>query len=569
MALQRDLQRDLGVRLGFASETGKRAANEDYVAACLGQPGAVHRDVVAAVADGVGGHKGGREAAEVAVRSFIDAYYSLPETLGVRRRAARALEAANSWIHSQGRVDAARSGMACAFSSIILSRRQCHVIHIGDTRAYRLSDGRLERMTQDHIAGRGDLAHMLNRAIGFEEFARFDYTSVGLRQHDRLLICSDGVHGALGDFRLQQLLEERTPPEESARSIVDAALAAGSSDNTTALVLDVVDLPPADRDDLTHAIATLPILDLPVTGDTIDDFALHDVLSDGRYSRLFKAVDKRAGREVVLKFPHPRVASEGSYRLAFVREAWVAARVRSLWIGEIIEVPAERQTRLYSAMPLYEGETLEQRLNRAPRLSLTEGIAIATKLVRAVTALHRAGIIHRDIKPDNVILLKDGGLRLVDLGVARVPLLEDFPAEDIPGTASYMAPELFGGKAGDEASDLFALGVTVYRMFTANYPFGEIEPFSRPRFGKPAPLSRYRPDLPAWLDAVIGKALSIEPAQRFGDAIEFAHELENGATWAGPAVTTRKSLHDRDPVTFWKVLCAILALIIVVLLARH
>jgi len=189
--------------------------------------------------------------------------------------------------------------------------------------------------------------------------------------------------------------------------------------------------------------------------------------------------------------------------------------------------------------------------------------------VRAVTSLHRAGIIHRDIKPDNVILLKDGGLRLVDLGVARVPLLEDFPAEDIPGTASYMAPELFGGTAGNEASDLFALGVTVYRMFTANYPFGEIEPFSRPRFGKPAPLSRYRPDLPAWLDAVIGKAISIEPAQRYGDAIEFAHELENGATWAGPAVTGRKSLHDRDPVTFWKVLCAILAVIVVVLLARH
>ncbi|WP_050400857.1 bifunctional protein-serine/threonine kinase/phosphatase [Bradyrhizobium embrapense] len=562
-------QHDLGVRVGFASETGKRAANEDYVAVCLGQADALHRDVVAAVADGVGGHKGGRDAAEVAVRSFIDAYYSLPETLGVRRRAARALEAANSWIYGQGRIDAARSGMACALSSIILSRRQCHVIHIGDTRAYRLSDGRLERLTQDHIAGRGDLAHMLSRAIGFEEFARFDYTSVGLRQHDRLLICSDGVHGALSDSGLQQLLEERTPPDESARSIVDAALAAGSSDNTTALVLDVVDLPPADRDDLTHAIATLPILDLPESGDTIDDFALSDVLSDGRYSRLFKATDKRAGREVVLKFPHPRVASEGSYRLAFVREAWVAARVRSLWIGEIIEVPAERQTRLYSAMPLYEGETLEQRLTRAPRLSLTEGIAIATKLVRAVTALHRAGIIHRDIKPDNVILAKDGGLRLVDLGVARVPLLEDFPAEDIPGTASYMAPELFGGKPGDEASDLFALGVTVYRMFTANYPFGEIEPFSRPRFGKPAPLSRYRPDLPAWLDAVIGKALSVEPTQRFGDAIEFAHELENGATWAGPAVTARKSLHDRDPVTFWKVLCAILALIIVVLLARH
>ena len=159
-------------------------------------------------------------------------------------------------------------------------------------------------------------------------------------------------------------------------------------------------------------------------------------------------------------------------------------------------------------MPFYEGETLEQRLNRSPKLSLSEGIGIATKLARAVATLHRAGIIHRDIKPDNVILLTGGGLRLVDLGVARVPLLEDFPAQDIPGTASYMAPELFSGRAGDEFSDLYALGVTMYRTFTAAYPYGEIEPFSRPRFGKPVALSRYRPDLPAWLDAVIGKALA-------------------------------------------------------------
>ncbi|QWG20788.1 protein kinase [Bradyrhizobium sediminis] len=563
-------QRNLQVRVGFVSETGKRSANEDYVGTCLGQTGAArNRDVVAAVADGVGGHRGGREAAEVAVRCFVDAYYSLPETMGVRRRAARALEAANSWIYAQGRVDPQLGGMSCAFSSIILSRRLCHVIHIGDTRAYRLSEGRLERLTADHIAGRGDLAHLLNRAIGFEDFARFDYATIGLRQHDRLMICSDGVHGALADHRLQVLLGERASPEESARALVDAALAAGSTDNVTALVLDVVDLPPADRDELTHSIATLPILDLPSTGEVIDDFALGDVLSDGRYSRLFKATDRRQGREVVLKFPHPRVASEGSYRLAFVREAWVAARVRSLWIGEIIEVPDERQTRLYSVMPLYEGETLEQRLKRPPQLSLAEGVGIATRLARAVATLHRAGIIHRDIKPDNVILLNGGGLRLVDLGVARVPLLEDFPAEDIPGTASYMAPELFGGRQGDEFSDLYALGVTVYRMFTAAYPYGEIEPFSRPRFGKPVSLSRHRPDLPAWLDAVVGKALHVDPAQRFGDVIEFAHELENGAMWAKPAAATRQALYDRNPLLFWKILSAGLVILVAILLARH
>lgn len=565
--------RNLQVRAGFASETGKRPNNEDYVGVHLGRPGSASGDVIAAVADGVGGHNGGREAAELAVRCFIDAYVSLPETLGVRHRAARALEAVNGWVHAQGRVDPLLKGMSCAFSSVVLSRRVCHVVHIGDTRTYRLSEGRLERLTQDHIAGRGDFAHLLNRAIGFEEFARFDYVTTGLRQHDRLMLCSDGVHGALSDQQLQDILAQRTPPEESARSLVEAALAAGSSDNATALVLDVIDLPPADRDELTHAISSLPILDLPSPGDTIDGFRLGDILSDGRYSRLFRAADTSQGdREVVLKFPHPRVAAEGSYRLAFVREAWVAARVRSLWIGEIIELPAERQTRLYSAMPFYDGETLERRLNRSPQLSLADGIAIATKLVRAVVTLHRAGIIHRDIKPDNVILLTSGGLRLVDLGVARVPRLEDFPAQDIPGTPSYMAPELFAGEPGNEASDLFALGVTVYRMFTRAYPFGEIEPFSRPRFGKPTPISRYRPELPAWLDAVVGKALSADPAQRFGDAIEFAHELENGASWAGPATMQRRSLHDRDPLMFWKVLSAlqfVVILILAIMIARR
>jgi hypothetical protein len=106
-------------------------------------------------------------------------------------------------------------------------------------------------------------------------------------------------------------------------------------------------------------------------------------------------------------------------------------------------------------------------------------------------------------------------------------------------------------------------------MFTSAYPYGEIEPFSRPRFSRPAPLSRYRPDLPAWLDAVIGKALSVEPAQRYGDVIEFTHELENGATWAGPAVPKKQSLHDRNPLMFWKVLCAVLVVIIGIILARH
>lgn len=562
-------RRTLQVRLGFASEKGRRPDNQDYVGAHMGNSGdGAARGVVAAVADGLGGHRGGRQAAELTIRSFIDAYYALPETLGVQRSAARALEAINQWLHAQGRSDPELSGMGCAFSSLILVRRSGHLIHVGDSRIYRLSEGRLECLTSDHVAGRGDLAHVLTRAVGLEELVRLDHLAIGLRPHDRFLLCTDGVHGAVNGARLKALLDERAAPEESARSVVEAALSAGGYDNATALVLDIVDLPAADHDELAYAIGELPILALPAPGETVDGFVLGEVVSDGRYSRLFRASDGAQGRPLALKFPHPRVAAENSYRLAFVREAWVAARVRSPWIGEVIEPPPGRRTRLYSVMPFYEGETLERRIARS-RVSLAEGVRIAVRLARAVDALHRAGVIHRDIKPDNVILAPDGGLRLVDLGVARVPRLEEFPICDIPGTPSFMAPELFRGQAGDEASDLYALGVTVYRMFAVSYPYGEVEPFMTPRFGKYVSMSKARPDLPAWLDAVVAKAVDVDPERRFGDAIEFAHELENGATSARPASPARRSLYDRDPLKFWQFVALALSVVVIALLASQ
>ena len=559
----------LQVRLGFSSQTGKRARNEDYVAALLGSPAQIAaRGIVAAVADGLGGHKGGRQASELTIRSFFDGYAALPETLGVHRAVARALGPVNAWVHAQGRTDPALEGMATTLTALILLRRSAHVVHVGDCRLYRSSAGRLEQLTQDHTLGRGDLAHVLTRAVGLGDALRFDYAVIALRQHDRFLLCSDGVHGSLGDRRLRDLLADNAAPEVTAQAIVAAALDAGSSDNVTALVLDIVDLPPVDQAELRRFVETLPILALPVSGDCIDGFRLGEMISDGHYSRLFRAADGTPPRDIVLKFPHPKVAAEHTYRLAFVREAYVAVRVRSPWIGEIIEVQPDRQTRLYSVMPYYDGQTLEQRLKRK-KLDLAEGIGIAAKLARALVTLHRAGIIHRDLKPDNVILETSGGLRLVDLGVARVAKFEDFPVEDIPGTPSYMAPELFAGHPGDESSDLYALGVTLYRAFSAAYPYGEIEPFSRPRFAKAVPLSRHRPDLPAWLDAVLAKATAVKASERFGDVIEFAMELENGAAAGRSPFVARKPLYQRNPVRFWQGVSALLLLVLLIVLARR
>ncbi|GAB4512511.1 MAG: bifunctional protein-serine/threonine kinase/phosphatase [Sulfuricaulis sp.] len=556
---------------GFASERGRREQNEDYCGNA--RPKDDTRELIMAIADGMGGGLGGRVAAETSVRGFIDAYYSLPETLGVDRLAARSLAAINRWVHAQGRQDPGLKSMATTFSALILRGRNAHVVHVGDTRIYRLREHALQRLTRDHVHDHPDLRHVLYRAVGLEAGVHADYGVHDVRTHDRFLLCSDGVHGVLSDERIRAILDERASPPEGAQQVVAAALRAGSQDNATAFVVDILGLPVADRAQMESALADLPIADLPNAGDVVDGFRLHDVIADGRYSRLFRAEDTVTPREAILKFPHPRVASEEHYRRAFARETWVTAQVRSPWVAEVIELPPGRQTRLYSVMPHYAGESLEQRLLRAPPITLGQGVNIGIRLAKAVYALHRARVIHRDIKPENVMLtLKNAagetGLRLLDLGAARLPGMEKSREAEIPGTPSYMAPELFNGAAGDERSDVYALGVTLFRLFSAGrYPYGEVEAFSHPRFTKRASLNRYRPDLPAWLDVILAKATAVDPAERHGDAMELAFDLENAMARGAKVVARRQSWYERNPVRFWQIVSAALFLALLIVLS--
>jgi len=556
--------------VGFFSKTGPRKHNEDFAGAVFGaelpEP---RRDVVAAIADGIGSAKGGRVAAETAVRGFLDGFCDLPETMEVRRAAARIVSALNGWIHAQGHHDPALAGMGCTFTALVLRGRIAHLLHVGDTRAYRLSGDRLTRLTTDHVRGGTGRSRTLYRALGVEAEVRLDYATQPVALHDRFLLCSDGVHGFLTDQSIADLLRERSAPRDTARALVTAALQSGSADNCTALVLDVVGLPTAESTDIGTTVMQLPLIPVPLSGETIDGFVLKVPLSDGRYSRLFGAVDEVEGGEVALKFPKPQVAAMAIHRAAFVREAWVGARVNSPWLGHIIELPPGRQTCLYTVMPLYQGELLETRLRRRPSLGLEEGRNIAVKLARAAAALHRAGIIHRDIKPDNVILEGGGSLKLIDLGVVRVPGLEDFPPEDIPGTPGYMAPELFAGEPGNEGTDIYALGVTMFRAFTGEFPYGNADATSPPRRDRPQELSALRPDLPAWLQAALGRAIAIDPTQRFRDMIEFAVEMEAGPARAPAAVRRPRTLYERSPLQFWQGVAALLALALLLSLLRH
>ncbi|WP_327754819.1 protein kinase (plasmid) [Sphingobium sp. SJ10-10] len=556
----------LRVAAGHASEQGARPDNQDFVGIYAAtETERIHHGMIAALADGVGGARGGRIAAELAIRALIEGLYDQPDTIGTPAAVRRVMAPFNRWLAAMGRTET-MAHAATTFTALILKGRRAHLCHVGDSRAWHYREGRLTLLTEDHSRSHPDQKHILYRALGIEEHLRLDHHEIVLAEHDRLLLTSDGVHGSLSPKRLEKLLGARNSAEADAIAIVDAALSAGSADNASAVVLDVVSLPAIDHDSVASDIARLPILAPPREGDSVDGFRLDSLLSDGRYARLFRATDTLSGGQMVVKFPKPNLLSEGGARLAFAREMLVGSRVSSPFVAAAVPVPPDRQTRLYGVQPFYDGETLEKRLARP--VSLEDGLAIAIKLTRAVAALHRLDIIHRDIKPDNVLLLRDGGLKLIDLGVARLPRIEEFASKEVPGTFSYLAPEMFAKNAGDEGTDQYALGVTLWRLFARRYPYGEIEAFSRPRFRKAAPPSTHRPELPAWLDNILTRSVAIDASDRFGDVIELLRALEGGAAVAR---VNQRGLPfiERDPVRFWQVVSLVLAIMVIVALVTR
>lgn len=558
---------ELVVSAGFASRTGPRADNQDFGGVHLGTAGERARHgIVAAVADGVSGGKDGRVAAELAVRALIEGFYAMPDTIGPAKALHRPLDAYNRWLHAQARGEE-MAASATTFTAFALRGRQAHVAHVGDSRAWRFAAGRLTQLTTDHVRPEPDLRHVLIRAVGLEPDLRMDHTSIELAEHDRLLLTSDGVHGVLAQKAIAAILRAAASAEATAERLVEAALDAGGRDNATALVLDVVRLPAPDHDGILAALSGLPFVEAPRPGESIDGYRIERVLSAGRHAVLLVATDDEDGAQVVLKFPRREVLSERALRLAFAREILLGQRISSPFVLGAHPVRRDRQSALYGVQPLLEGETMEARLTQR-LVPLEAAHQAAVKLVRAVAALHRIDVVHRDIKPQNVMLLADGGLKLIDLGVARLPRVEDSRADEIPGTPGFMAPEQFDGNAGDALTDQFALGVTLYRWFTGAWPFGEQEVFQRPRFGVPVPPSRHRPDIPSWLDHAILTAIQPRREARFGDVIELLRELEGGASLARGTPRGRP-LIERNPLVFWQGLSALLgAALLAVLFLR-
>lgn len=539
----------LSVRIGYTSLTGARVANEDF-GGYVTPAGAelMDKGILLAVADGLGGHENGREAAERTVRGLLADYYATPATWSVNSSLERVIQSLNQWVLSQARKYRQTAGMATTLSAMVARGTRYYLAHVGDTRIYRLRGGGLEQLTTDHTWAHPELDSVLSRAVGLDSKLSVDFADGDLMVGDVYALMSDGVWATLGDERIRKILEDETDPEAAAADLAMAATRAGSPDNCTALVMKVDGLPPARLPEIIASGSALPLPPPLKPGQVIDGLTVEEVLHHSLVTLLYRVADA-LGRQRVLKTLR-NGAGDVENCQALVYEEWLARRVVDSRFPEVIDWPGRRH--LYYLMSWHEGATLKARLAAGHRFSPAQVVELGGEILRGVGALHRLAIVHRDIKPDNLHLDAHGRLRILDLGVAASDGHE-FNEINNPGTPSYMAPELFAGERANEASDLYAVGVTLYELLARRYPYGEIEPFQKPRFGDPVAVTRYRPDTPDWLEAILLKAVAPTPAERFETAEEFLLALELGAH--RPLRTPRRRpLMQRDPALGLKLL---------------
>jgi WD40 repeat protein len=278
-----------------------------------------------------------------------------------------------------------------------------------------------------------------------------------------------------------------------------------------------------------------------------------EVIGRGGMGVVLKAFDEVLHRVVAIKVMAPQLATSATARKRFVREAQAAAAVRNEHVIDIHAVEEAKDVP-YLVMEYISGISLQERLDRTGPLALKEILRIGIQTAAGLAAAHSQGLVHRDVKPAN-ILLENGveRVKLTDFGLARA--VDDASLTQsglVAGTPQYMAPEQAGGQAIDRRADLFSLGSVLYALCTGRPPFrasGTMAVLKRVCEDKPRPIAEINPDIPDWLVALIARLHAKNPAERFQSAAEVAALLsQHLAEVQQPALAPLPSLPSTLPL---------------------
>lgn len=565
------------------------------------------------VADGVSSSTVSQIASDFATRQFTKLFNIAPEQWTVKTRAETIIKEINALLYTRTQKSAfcytPEKGYVCTFSVAIVTGNHLDVFHVGDSQIQVVtSDAKdpilLTRPHRQALDSEPSQTYLTN-ALGVKANIDIDHTSLTLTSPSTIAISTDGVYEfvALPNI-LNKINNAYTLSENQAALVVHEAFNNGSDDNLTLLLIKVefgnIDVDSSgDIDGEQSLISAIGEIDtnchgvsnaagyndgkLPPkttgelaftelkTGDEIDGFNIERQLYTSARSHVFIATRRTSPAAypydtVVVKTPATDFSQSPEMLNGFLIENWFLRRVDS---PHIVKSPTfmdlgyqNTPTAFYSVSSYVQGQTLAQWSIDNPTPSLEQVRNIVEQVSNGLQAMHRQGILHRDIRPDNIIISEHGHCTLIDLGSAALKnapsLYSDAP---IPGAALFAAPEYFLGNVGTERSDLFSLAVLTYYLLCGRYPYhtklAHCRTFAEQKKLKyETALDPKRP-IPTWIDSALKRALHINPDKRYSSLSEFIHSLR----YPNPSEhTTYQPLVKRHPLFVYKAL--ILALIV-------
>ena len=565
---------ELKISIGQHSDKGRKESNQDFHGAMIpGQPMLGLKGIVLALADGISSSSVSRDASESAVKGFLTDYYCTSDAWSVKTSATRVIDATNSWLYAQTRrgpnaydMD---KGYVCTLSVMVVKSTTAHVFHIGDSRLYRLVGNSLEQLTDDHRVVISSEQTYLSRALGMNAQLEIDYRTVQLEKGDVFVQATDGVCEHLDPRAVVAALGEHAADlDRAAKAIVAHAYDQGSPDNLTVQIVRVDELPDGEAGEVFGQASDLPLPPLLEARMVFDGYRIVRRIHGSNRSHVYLAVDTDSEDIVVIKIPSIDLRDDRTYLRQFMMEEWIARRIDS---ANVLRPRQQSRKPNYSYVvtEFVDGQTLSQWMIDHPRPDLETVRGIVEQIARGLRAFHRMEMLHRDLRPENIMIDKTGTVKIIDFGSTQVAgVAESDRSADrnpVPGTVQYAAPEYFLGEGGTPRSDLFSLGVITYQMLTGRLPYGAEMAKARTRSQQrntayTSVLDNDR-EIPAWIDGVLKKAVHPDPRKRYEELSEFVFDLRH------PNESFLKSstapLLERNPLLFWKTLSFLLACAVV------
>ena len=532
-----------------------RENNEDFVG--FWQPETLEekrsRGAVAVLADGVGGLNHGEVASRLAVETALKTFRQAPEGQTPQQMLTQMFNAANLAVYDKGMEDHGKSRMATTLDIVVFRDNEIVVGNVGDSRVYLVRKAEIKQLSTDHTyigmqqklgliseqeAKTSENRSILTRSIGQEPVIRVDVESTMVFRGDRVVLCSDGLYAYVSDSEIADIVS-RLSPAQACRQLVALAEQRGTDDNLSVQVIQINDV---EKIAYYRGVPMYDETTDPTTryelrpGQTLDNrFLINETISRSGMATIFKATDLKTKETVAVKVPLMEFESDPGFYSRFQREQEIGSRLNHPYILKFIPVEEEQRSRPYIVTEYLSGYTLAHLLNSVRPLPEKDAVKLASRICEALAYMHENGVIHRDLKPQNIMICYDGTIRIMDFGIAkaaegrRITFTGFTPSV---GTPDYMAPEQVKGKRGDERTDIYSLGAILYEMVVGRTPF---ESENENLFvimnarvtGDPVAPRKANPKVSPQVEEIILHALERDPKNRYPTAAAMKADLDN------------------------------------------